>query len=509
MQKINFSLLLFVLSLQISFGQNIKGKIIDINTKESIPYANILINKSESMISNAEGYFTLSEKNSQDSTVLLISYLGYVNQELAVSTLKNNDFTIALTPSIFELNDVNVSNKKPNPYEIMANVKANLATNYKGDGSPSKELLFYRNSEYFNPKEIEVEIDKSPGFSKQALVKVNSDLKTFANSLIRNPPKEFTDILCNYYTTNVQKDNKTSFVSKLDVLKATKLKKEGSAVSSEELEKKAMSMMLQHLDSTKFYRVKSGLFGSRDSISLRKDFNKKKDQKKTNIVSNQITYTKTNLNSFLIGNNFSQSGKYNFVSKPELYDYSYEGTTYTAENEFAYIISFKPRKSKAKYVGKLYISENDYAVLRAEFTLDEGEKLNSLNLKFLLGIKVASNRSTGTIIYKKKSDSNGYYLQYATIERGQYFYVSRPLKFIELTREDKDVLSLDIKVEGNSSSKIEFLNLSRSSLAASEIVKIKEEDFKYLPIKAYDPKIWKDYNAIEPLEEMKRFKASN
>ncbi|MBC5842322.1 MAG: carboxypeptidase-like regulatory domain-containing protein [Flavobacteriaceae bacterium] len=509
MQKINFSLLLLVLSLQFSIGQNIKGKIIDINTKESIPYANILINKSESMISNAEGYFTLSEKNSQDNTILLVSYLGYANQEIALNSLKNNDYTIALTPSIFELNDVNVSNKKPNAYEIMANVKANLATNYKGDGSPSKDLLFYRNSEYFNPKEIEVEIDKSPGFSKQALVKVNSDLKNFANSLIRNPPKEFTDILCNYYTANITKDSKTSFLSKLDVLKATKLKQEGSAVSSEELEKKAMNMMLQHLDSTKFYRVKSGLFGSRDSISLRKDFNQKREQKKSKEIRNQLTATKTNLNSFLIGNNFSQSEKYNFIKKPELYDYTYEGTTYTAENEFAYILSFKPRKSKAKYVGKLYISENDYAVLRAEFILDEGEKLNSLNLKLLLGIKVADNRSTGTIIYKKKSDSNGYYLQYATIERGQYFYLSRPLKFIELTREDKDVLSLDIKVEGNSSSKIEFLNLSRSSFTTAEIQKIKEQDFKYTTIKSYDPKIWKDYNAIEPLEEMKRFKAIN
>jgi hypothetical protein len=59
----------------------------------------------------------------------------------------------------------------------MANVKANLASNYKSDGS-FKDLLFYRNSEYFNPKTIEVEIDKSP-FYKQALVKVNSDLKTF------------------------------------------------------------------------------------------------------------------------------------------------------------------------------------------------------------------------------------------------------------------------------------------------------------------------------------------
>jgi hypothetical protein len=44
-------------------------------------------------------------------------------------------------------------------------------------------------------------------------------------------------------------------------LKATKLKNEGSATSSDELEKKALNMMLQHLDSTKYYRVKVGFSG--------------------------------------------------------------------------------------------------------------------------------------------------------------------------------------------------------------------------------------------------------
>jgi hypothetical protein len=57
------------------------------------------------MISNG-GYFTLSEKNSKDNTTLLISYLGYVNQEIAVSSLKR--FYHCTYPSIFELNDVAV-----------------------------------------------------------------------------------------------------------------------------------------------------------------------------------------------------------------------------------------------------------------------------------------------------------------------------------------------------------------------------------------------------------------
>jgi hypothetical protein len=52
--------------------------------------------------------FYISCENSQDNTTQFISHLGYV---LVKALFKNNDFTIVLTPSIFELNDVNVSNK--------------------------------------------------------------------------------------------------------------------------------------------------------------------------------------------------------------------------------------------------------------------------------------------------------------------------------------------------------------------------------------------------------------
>jgi hypothetical protein len=51
-------------------------------------------------------------------------------------------------------------------------------------------------------------------------------------------------------------------------------------------------------------------------------------------------------------------------------------------------------------------------------------------MKFLLGIKASQNISKGTITYKKKRRDDGYYMQYAAIEKGQYFYLNRPLKFI-------------------------------------------------------------------------------
>jgi hypothetical protein len=92
-------------------------------------------------------------------------------------------------------------------------------------------------------------------------------------------------------------------------LKATKLKNEGSATSSDEL---GLNMMLQHLDSTKYYRVKK-LFGSRDTISLRKDYNKKKEMDKTKEKSNQLSVTKANLDAFLLETDFLRSDKLDFI----------------------------------------------------------------------------------------------------------------------------------------------------------------------------------------------------
>ncbi|WP_243698813.1 carboxypeptidase-like regulatory domain-containing protein [Flavobacterium sandaracinum] len=493
-----------LLTFQGTLAQNIQARIIDRATKENIPYANIQVSALEHLVSNEEGYFNLSEGNSKDEIVITISYLGYFSQQLTINQLKKLDFVVALQPSIFELNDVKVSNVKPNPYEIMAQVKANLNTNHKNDVLPSKDFIFYRKSGLFKPAVIEVEINESTGFSKHALKKVNSDVQKFISKLISSPPKDFTDILGNYYNSTIKKDDKYVPVTKLEVLKATILENEGSSTSADELKKLAINTILQHLDSTKYYRAKSGLFGSRDTISLRKDFNKKKTKNKN--TSTQILATKNNLNTFLTENNLLNTSSFNFIYNPEWYEYQYEGLSYMDGTEAAYVLTFKPKKSKAKYIGKLYISDSDYGVLRVTYDLDAGEKLNNVNLKLILGIKAADNKRKGTLMYRKKIHGKGYYLQYANIEKGQYFYVNRPLKFIELTSEEKDIFSLDIKIEGNTSSKMEYLNMSHTIITPSELQKVTEADFKFTKIKSYDPKIWKDYNAIEPLSEMKRFK---
>lgn len=503
MPKKLFTILSIMLSIHAGIAQSITGKIVDAKTNESIPYANITINNSENVVSNAEGFFTIAESYSNDASTIDVSYLGYHNRQMTVKELKDRQLIVSLQAGIVELENVNVSNIKPNALSIMAEVKKHLNQHYKSEQQAVKNKVFFRETNTLKPSILNFDIEKSTGFTKEGLKSVNSQMKSFTSKLISKPPVVYSDMLCNYYTVTKKKEDKLLFTSKLDVIKATKLKDENNSSSLDDIEEKAKNLFLQHLDTTKYYRVKSGWFGSHDTISLRKDFHKKNKP-------SQVTSTKSDLNAFICANNFLYSGdKLNFVNKPEIYDYTYEGVVYSKDHEFVYVLSFKPRKSKAIYTGKLYISESDYAVLRADYTLAEGEKVSGFNMKFLLGVKSSENVSNGTIIYKPNPSGNGYYLQYATLETGQYIYINRPLKFIELADKERDVLAIDLKIETNMKTKKEYLNILKTESSDGSIEAVKEEEFKYLQLKRYDPKIWKDYGAIEPLEEMKQFEAGD
>ena len=501
-QKLFITLFLFLIS-QLGIAQAITGKVIGSKSGESIPYANIQINAGENLLTNAEGYFTVPEKYSGDDAIITVSYLGYVGVRMTLGELRSKQLTITLEEGVFALDTVAVSKANRNLDSIMAEVKRNLSRNYKQFTQPARKTLFYRETNVFKPVKLDVEITKSTGFKKDGLKSVNTQLNAFTSNIVSHPPQQFTDMLANYYTATKTVDNKVVVVPKFDVVKATKLKDEKRSASVEEMQKNAMDILLQHLDTTKYYRIKSGLFGSRDTVSLRKDFKKKSTKAK----KSTLTLAKTEVMTFMSQNSFLHSTKLDFVNHPELYEYVYDGAVFSNTNDFIYVLKFKPKKSKAKYTGTLFISETDYAIVRADYTLEEGKTLGGLNLKFLLGIKASENVSKGTMIFKQRpGEGEGYYMQYASMESGQYIYINRPLKFIELADKEKDVVAFDLKLEANMLDKQEFLNLSQSEITEAEYDKAKEEEFDYIRLKSYDPKIWKDYSAIEPLEEMKQFK---
>ena len=487
----------FMMGFQITFAQT-TIKVVDAQSGETIPYANIRINDSENAVSNAEGFFAISDSYGDDAKII-VTYLGYVNQMVTVAEARSKQ-RIAMRPAVFEIENIKVV--KPDPMAIMALVRKNLEANYSGTGAPLKTTFFYRRSDAFKPSKFDLEISKSTGFSKQGLNSANGEIEVFTSKMIKYPPLQFTEMLCHFYSGG-KKDPKTSIsIPKLEVVKATMMKDENRSTDIGDLEDTFGKLILKHLDSTKYYRIRSGWFGSRDTISMRKDFNKKKKKKKT--TDTQVAASKSRLQNFMTANSLIHNKELDFVSQYELYDFKYEGAVFSGD-ELVYLLTFKPRKRKANYIGKLYISQNDFAVIRTEYVLAEGKTLGSLNLKLLLGIKQSENISKGTIIFKKRTEREGYRLQYASKESGQYVYLSRPIKFIELSKEEDDVVAFDLKVEMNIRAKTELLNMSNEVIAETEYDNVKEEEFNFIRLKRYDPTVWKGYGATEPLEEMKRF----
>ena len=146
-----FTCLLLIAGVQVALSQN-TAKVVDFETGEGLPNADIQINETDRIISNTEGYFSLPE-SSADDTILTVSYLGYSSERMTVGKLKNNGFIIKLKPGVYELESVTVSNLKLNyhPDSIMAAVKRNLAHNYKSPDKPVKSMLFYREANAFRP----------------------------------------------------------------------------------------------------------------------------------------------------------------------------------------------------------------------------------------------------------------------------------------------------------------------------------------------------------------------
>lgn len=508
-RKVLLLALLFLLPIS-NFAQSSVATIVDAISGETIPYANIKIGNSQNTVSNGDGKFNLSIADQDQQKTIVVSYIGYESEQITVANLQKQNYIIKLTPGVYELENVQVSDKKEDANSIMAKVKANINENYIMPDNPFQNTIFLREESNFKAKQLKIEIEKSTGFSKSKLKDVNTEIANFISKTIKNPPREFKDFLGTYTSQITKKEGKSVNVSRLNVLKATKIKDENKSTSLQDLEKTTSNLFLKHLDTTKFYRVKSGWIGSRDTVSFNKTYNanKKSKKNKKDEIKN-VASAKSELISIQNKTHPAYGTIMEFMRNTDWYTYTADGAIFTADYKLVYVINFKPKKGKASYEGTLYISENDYAVVKATYALAKGKTLSGINLKLLLGIKFRDNISSGTLIYKENPETKKYYLQYANQQDGQYFYLNRPLKFIEITEKDGDVLALDIKAEGQVSNKTEYLNLGQKEISASAFEQLKETDFKYLLLKKYDPKIYKEFTTVEPAEEMKQFTLEN
>jgi len=500
----------FVIGTITTNAQQIIAQIVDSQTHQSVPFATIKIADTE-LISNDHGYFTFSQEKVADSDLILVSSIGYLQKNIYLSDLKSSNNIIYIVPVIYEFDEVLVSNEIIDPYEIMKIVRDSLAKNYTTESY--KNTFFSRSAFTFVPKKLSVEVKKSTATSKENLAQANREIEQIADQIINEKMMFYDDKWFDLY--KITQDKKSNY--KLGMQKHVLLQDENKTSGFGKIEESSMDVFLKLLDTTKFYRVKSGLFGSRkDTISFSKEYNNNKkqrgvkisvgDDKQEDTISKSVLL-RENIISTLRRNSITKGAMLDFVYNIDNYDYTYVEATYLG-NDLVFVIDFKPKKKSGKFQGKLYINESDYAILRVDYKLVEGRKIQGINLKFLLGVKFARNHCIGTIIFKKNKHSDSYGFHYFSQEIGDYFYINRPIKFIELVKKDKDVVAFELKIEADNITKTEFLNIDSQQISTTTFDAFIEPNFSTEYLKKYDPTIWEDYHIIEPLEEMKKFEVA-
>lgn len=376
----------------------------------------------------------------------------------------------------------------------MARVNRNLKKNYQV--SNVKHTLFTRETTYFKANNLVVDIEKSSNFNKKQLESSNRQFKELADQIVNNPPTQtFTDALFDLYM-------KPDLNSKMEVKEATKLTDRKNRLSLETIQARVTIIVLQHLDTTKTYKVKTGWFKVEDSLSLKKS----KEEKKKDLDDNSFNGLKSDNVNSIMEHLFDKQSLMGFVTDTNDYDYQLNNVT-TIDDQLVYIINFEPRKRGAKFKGTLYVADEDYAILKADYGFADGKVGDKLNLKLLLGVKYVENVNKGTVIYKKNTENNVYYPYYINHESGQYVYAHRPFKFIENDNNGKNKIAFDATIEGSVVEKYEIMSLDNQisdDALFNSITEAKKVNF--IQLKQYDPSIWKDYTIMEPLEELKKFK---
>lgn len=127
-----FSLLCILLTVvQFSWAQNqrqISGRVLDGNTKVGLPFANVILqDQLIGTITNESGDFELLLPDSIQSDTMLVSFVGYFDQKIALQSI-NNSLEVRLFENAISLDEVTIRPMPPTHYIKMAVQK--IAVNY-------------------------------------------------------------------------------------------------------------------------------------------------------------------------------------------------------------------------------------------------------------------------------------------------------------------------------------------------------------------------------------------
>ena len=139
------------------------GKVIDRDEKEVLPYSSIsVLKRNIGTISNIDGNFELKIPDTTPNDTVIVSCLGYKQFRLPVWEISNDEVTILLQPTTFQLHEIKVT--YISPQDILSRIVSKIELNYPQD--PEIMTSFYRevlkqDKNYIDVAEAVMDIRKS------------------------------------------------------------------------------------------------------------------------------------------------------------------------------------------------------------------------------------------------------------------------------------------------------------------------------------------------------------
>lgn len=491
--KIKLHLFLTVLIVNFSLNaQKISGYVFSKTSNKPIDRVAIITNNKTGTVSDKFGNYNLQLKN---ATKITFSSLGYQSLTLTINDLINQKYKVYLLENINQLAEIELKFDKISLENLIQKTLDSMRKNYI-TFSNKQDIYVYENQKIdFN--KLELDLESSSLLNKQNRKLAQIDFENFSKNLKNISPEFSKEFYAKINTQSIKpkKTNKKVSIVKVDNVEGYRKKELSNGITLNNIQNKIQNIVLTHLDKNKTYKVKTGLFKVEDSLSF-KEVSKKTDSlKNDNSFGNfRITNNKRiieNKGSFFLNNDENNFLNHKFYSQ-------YLEKSEIINGSKMYVISYKPKKSKAKYSGKIYINPVNFSIQKIMYKYAKGKRGEHVNLKWLLGIKYSENEDATTLFYEK--DKNGsVYASYLKQEIKNYAYINRPIKFIENSK-NREKIKFNIKVEVNLNDVTEVLLNEPTKTLNKNLIPYTKEDFKkkstYISDEKHNASSWKNRQLI-------------
>ncbi len=465
----------------------ISGILLDSENKTPLPYATIyILNTNRGTISNELGHFTINVSDFNKTDTLGFQYVGYKTRTISLGKLEA-DSVVYMKEEIFNLSELVIFATDPDAEAIVKNVVKNKKLNYRKTTSKKQTFIRVRDNLIMH--------DFSFDYKKSSFAELDRETFEQAGEKIPKNTTSYTDFLCYLY---FNKNEANTF--KVDPIKMVSLKEDD--ITEPGQISKVLEKALANTREGEYWKVKSGVF----SKKIDKD-EMGSGQPPDSLGENakRLSFYTSSIKEQLEFSQMEDKDQWEFLYRTSKYNYTVDGGI-RLNGEYVYIIEFTPKKN-GLYMGRIFIAMNTYALIRADYEYAPDKIGSDFNF---LGIGYTEKNFKGSIYFEKKEDN--YVLKYFSRKIGSYMTIDRNLAL----QKKKSRLLIDKKVEeiklgliikADMEESLELLVIDDKKIFDQQYTDFNQPDYiKPIFVKQFNDNLWKDYDIIEPTEQMKDYK---